>query len=588
MLGYPGEASSAAAPCATTRLRACTRGIRFAFEFRNVALPACKATWTNETKNGEEPIVTVTRREFLSAGGAVSVWAALGGRGVVAAAGESRVDEYTLRVGYSERELGPFRLRTRTYNSSLPGPLMVTRPGHALHIKLINHLPADPHAAAPPEIDPLNNPHAFNTTNLHVHGLQVIPHLFQPLGTINPAAPLIAVGSGQSFNYEFQLPDDHPSGLYWYHPHYHGSAGVQVVNGMAGLILVKGPIDEVPEIAAARDELLAIQNLKINPLDGDSREWGLEPLAYRPASSGGYSPESKVELITANGKPVMIIDRREAKPVASRQTLPVYKMRPGEVMRLRILNGTDGIFLPLALPGFEVYVIGQDGINLRKPERAGEDLKSAIRMAPGNRNEVLIRAPMSSVRSTLRALAQMPTSSNLMSEGMGEMMSAPEIEVSAFEVSGEPRRMAIPDELPTPAREYPLISDAEITARRSVTFSMKTGSKRIIDGFEYLVDGELYQESKVDPIVAVGTAEEWRIVNNSDGIHPFHIHVNSFEVIGLPSDPTYRRLHDAIWLPPFSSITMRTRFKTWKGKSVYHCHVLPHEDSAMIKNFLIS
>ena len=52
-------------------------------------------------------------------------------------------------------------------------------------------------------------------------------------------------------------------------------------------------------------------------------------------------------------------------------------------MRLRILNGTDGIFLPLTLPGFEVYVIGQDGINLLKPEKAGNDLKSAIRMAPG-------------------------------------------------------------------------------------------------------------------------------------------------------------------------------------------------------------
>jgi hypothetical protein len=64
---------------------------------------------------------------------------------------------------------------------------------------------------------------------------------------------------------------------------------------MAGLILVKGPIDEVPEIAAARDELLAIQNLKMNPLDGDSGEWSFEPLAYRPASVGGYSPESKVE-----------------------------------------------------------------------------------------------------------------------------------------------------------------------------------------------------------------------------------------------------------------------------------------------------
>jgi FtsP/CotA-like multicopper oxidase with cupredoxin domain len=532
---------------------------------------------------------TVTRRQFVLAGGAVAAWAFLGGRGdIPTAAAERRIDTYTLTVGYSEREVGPFRLRTRTYNSSLPGPLMVTGPGRTLHVKLTNTLPADPPASVPPGVDPLNNPHAFNTTNLHVHGLQVIPHLFQPLGSIDPAAPLITVGSGQSFNYVFKLPDDHPPGLYWYHPHYHGSAGVQVVNGMAGLILVKGPIDHVPEIAAARDELLAIQNLKINPLNEASSKWGLEPLAYRPASAGGYSPESKVELITANGAPVMIIDRRGPKPVASRQSPPVYKMRPGEVMRLRILNGNDGIFLPLALPGFEVYVIGQDGINLLKPQRAGDDPKSAIRMAPGNRNEVLIRAPMKPGRGTLRALAQMPASPNLMSEAMGEMMSAPEIGIAAFEVSGAPKPMAIPEKLPIPSREYPLISDAEIVARRTVTFSMKTRSKRIIDGFEYLVDGEMYQEGKVDPKVKLATAEEWRIVNNSDGIHPFHIHVNSFEVMGLPSDPNYHRLHDTIWLPPFSSITMRTRFKTWKGKSVYHCHVLPHEDSAMIKNFLIS
>ena len=501
---------------------------------------------------------------------------------------EEGVDEYSLQVGYSERRLGSFALRTRTYNSSLPGPLMVTRPGHTLRVKLTNSLPPDPPATAPAGIDPLNNPHAFNTTNLHVHGLQVIPHLFQPVGSMDPAARLIAVRSGESYKYEFKLPDDHPSGLYWYHPHYHGSAGVQVVNGMAGLILVKGPIDEVPEIAAARDELLAIQNLKLNPLDKSSTTWGLDPLAYQPAKLGGYSPESQVELITANGRPVMIIDRRVAKPVATAQPLPVYQMRPGEVLRLRILNGTDGIFLPLTLPGFEVYVIGQDGINLLKPEQAGNDMKTAIRMAPGNRNELLIRAPMNPAKGTLRALAQMAKSPKLLSEKMGEMMAAPEIAIAAFEVSGPPKHMTIPAKLPTPSREYPRISDAEIGARRTITFTMTTGSKRIIDGFEYLIDGQLYQEGVADPTVKTGTAEEWRIVNNSDGIHPFHIHVNSFEVMGLPSDPGYHRIHDTIWLPPFSSLTMRTRFKTWKGKSVYHCHILPHEDSAMIKNFLIS
>jgi suppressor of ftsI len=537
----------------------------------------------------QRPSPTATRRQFLLAGGATAAWAILSGPGaIVSAAAGGGVDQYALHVDYSVRELGPFRIRTRTYNSSLPGPLMITRPGHTLHVRLVNHLPPDPPASAPRGIDPLNNPHAFNTTNLHMHGMQVIPHLFQPVGTLNPRAPMIGLGSGQSLDYAFTLPDDHPSGLYWYHPHYHGSAGTQVVGGMAGLVLVKGPIDDVPAIAAARDELLAIQNIKINPLNKNGSLWGHEPLAYRPAAQGGYSPVSQVELITANGAPVMIIDRRGAKPVASSQSLPVYKMRPGEVMRLRILNGTDGIFLPLALPGFEVHVIGQDGINLLTPDRAGDDLNSAIRMAPGNRNELLIRAPMHPAKSILRSLPQMPMSPNLMSETMGEMMSAPAIPIASFEVVGPPKPMAIPAKLPVPTREYPLITDAEITARHTVTFTMTTGSKRIINGFEYLIDGELYQEGKVDPIVKRGTAQEWRIVNNSDGIHPFHIHVNSFEVLGLPSDPNYHRLHDTIWLPPFSRLTMRTRFKTWQGKTVYHCHVLPHEDSAMLKNFLIA
>src|SRR5260370_5060734 len=197
----------------------------------------------------------MNRRQFLMAGAAASL-SLIGWReNLFASEEDNTVDEYVLRVGYSERTLGSFRLRTRTYNSSIPGPLMVTRPGHTLRVRLINGLPPNPAAIAPPGIDALNNPHAFNTSNLHLHGLQVIPHLFDPLGTTVPSAPLIRLGAGPSYRYEFKLPDDHPSGLYWYHPHYHGSAGVPDVSGMAGLILVKGPVDKVPQIAAARDEL---------------------------------------------------------------------------------------------------------------------------------------------------------------------------------------------------------------------------------------------------------------------------------------------------------------------------------------------
>jgi FtsP/CotA-like multicopper oxidase with cupredoxin domain len=29
------------------------------------------------------------------------------------------------------------------------------------------------------------------------------------------------------------------------------------------------------------------------------------------------------------------------------------------------------------------------------------------------------------------------------------------------------------------------------------------------------------------------------------------------------------------------------RFKQYAGKAVYHCHILPHEDTGMMQNFLI-
>jgi suppressor of ftsI len=34
-------------------------------------------------------------------------------------------------------------------------------------------------------------------------------------------------------------------------------------------------------------------------------------------------------------------------------------------------------------------------------------------------------------------------------------------------------------------------------------------------------------------------------------------------------------------------VVIRTKFKEFTGKSVLHCHILPHEDTGMMENFLI-
>ena len=121
-----------------------------------------------------------------------------------------------------------------------------------------------------------NVPHALHSTNLHFHGLDIAPHLFEPLGTGNATAKMIHIDPGTSFEYQVQIPADHPPGLYWYHPHLHGSTAVQAVSGMAGGMIVSGDIDEVPEIRAARDIPLVIQDIGLFPGPTEGEPWSYE------------------------------------------------------------------------------------------------------------------------------------------------------------------------------------------------------------------------------------------------------------------------------------------------------------------------
>ena len=88
-----------------------------------------------------------------------------------------------------------------------------------------------------------------------------MPHIFEPLGTSDPMAPQIVIRPGEQKEYVFEIPEDHPPGFDFYHPHKHGATAVQVVSGLAGAIIVRGAIDEVPEIKAAREIPLAVQDI---------------------------------------------------------------------------------------------------------------------------------------------------------------------------------------------------------------------------------------------------------------------------------------------------------------------------------------
>ena len=55
-------------------------------------------------------------------------------------------------------------------------------------------------------------------TNLHLHGSHVSPGKSDNV--------MIAVENGESQEYEYKIPENHPSGLLWMHVHLHGSTSL--------------------------------------------------------------------------------------------------------------------------------------------------------------------------------------------------------------------------------------------------------------------------------------------------------------------------------------------------------------------------
>jgi hypothetical protein len=118
-----------------------------------------------------------------------------------------------------------------SYNGSVPGPRLEIRPGDHVRIRFANRLP--------------------EPTNLHFHGLHV-----SPSGNADNVFLEIPAGEGQT--YEFSLPQDHRGGTYWYHPHVHHLVARQVWAGLAGLLIVRGELDDIPEIRDADEEFLVL------------------------------------------------------------------------------------------------------------------------------------------------------------------------------------------------------------------------------------------------------------------------------------------------------------------------------------------
>ncbi len=450
-----------------------------------------------------------------------------------------------LDVTMAGNRIGDDPVYLRSYNGHLVGPTLRVTPGDSMKILLINTLP--------PETDTgeHNQLHGFNTTNLHTHGLHV-----SPAG--NSDNVLLEIGPGQSKELQIDIPADHPAGTFWYHAHKHGSVAAQVGSGMTGAIIVEGGQDQISEIAAARERVFVLQQI---PYYNKNLPEGVIELRYAGDLFGPNDWDALGRYTTVNGV-----------------TLPVIRMRPGEVERWRLVNSAFRERIDLKVEKDDgssvltLHEIAVDGLPLGKVVP-----RNLVELWPGYRSDVLIKAP------------DQPGEYLLVDERVaagGGLNGQPEDRkyIGRLIIEGTPNPQTLPRSQDLTSFRLPSVRDDELTGSQTVTYGINVPPLR----FE--IDGRSFDPTHVRSL-KLGAVEEWtaRSVNNVGAVdHPFHIHVNPFEVVSIKDAQNNELLDEPVWrdtviLRANQTVTFRTRYQRFTGDFVQHCHILDHEDQGMME-----
>ncbi|MEQ1735431.1 MAG: multicopper oxidase family protein [Rhodoglobus sp.] len=367
-------------------------------------------------------------------------------------------------------------------------------------------------------------------TNLHTHGLVVSPEG-------NSDNVFVKIDPGATHDYVYKLGPDHPPGVFWYHPHHHGISAEQLFGGLYGAIIVEDEAEDA--IAADRERVLVISDIGFD------------------ASGTIYGASNMTRMQGREGDLVMVNGQVGASMLA----------QPGERERWRVVNACASRYLRLRLDGQSLTLLGIDGARYEQP-RAVEEFV----LMPGNRADLLVT--MTEGESMLQTL---PFDRG--SAGMGAPASnTTGADLATLTVSGTAASAAAP--IPQQAAQRDLRLEP-ITGRRTITLAM--GGMGMGGGMSFTIDGKEFGHDRIDTEIKAGAIEEWTIENTSTMDHPFHLHVWPMQLVeangaAVPGID----YQDVVPVPARGRAVVRIAFEGLTGKTVYHCHILDHEDQGMM------
>jgi FtsP/CotA-like multicopper oxidase with cupredoxin domain len=432
--------------------------------------------------------------------------------------------ELDLEASSHPISLGGRKVYLLSYNGQVPAPRLEVRAGDRVRIHFTNNL--------------------SQPTNLHYHGLHVTP-------TGNGDNPFLMIPPTENLTYEFSIPKNHRSGTFWYHPHHHGFVAEQLFGGLAGLFIVRGELDDLPEIKAAKEEFLVLQDFALD------RNGRIQPSNHMTIMRGREG-----RILTVNG-----------------QVNPNLSIPKGGLLRLRLLNASPARFYRLKLENHPFYLIATDGGAVAAPVELAELL-----LAPGERAEVLVRGDREPSQYRLLNLPYDRGGMGMMGGGhmmggrmgmMGDTQRNPQV-LATLTYRGSVSTLPLPQKL-IPVEVLP----APKTVRRfELSMNMSPGM-----GMSFTFNGQTYDPNQINTQVQLNTVEDWELVNADPDLmdHPFHIHINSFQVLSRNGNAEpYRAWKDTVLVPKGETVRIRIPFRDFYGKTVYHCHILDHEDLGMM------
>lgn len=429
------------------------------------------------------------------------------------------------------------------FNGRIVAPILRAWPGDTIQIDYVNDLPE--HSPEKCLIPP-----CMDMTNLHFHGMHVSPNAPQDDVLTMMAKP------GQSLHYAVQIPNDQTPGLFWYHTHPHGESYQQVRDGMSGAIVVEGMDRYVPELRNMPERVLIVRARFI----ADDPRASVELQQVQVSPPCGSESERPSEIFTVNG-----------------QLRPRIPIAPGERQFWRMVNASADRYLDVQVGEQPFEIVALDGMPLAYHDPAHpKKVASHFLVPPAGRVEAIVTGPPDGAHATLRTLCVATGADGDPNPGMVLADLVPGIPSAPLNL--KPVHHPLPAQYQTP--------DLQAVEQKQPDFvAIFTEDKK---GF--YINGQLFAPDAVPMRRSrVGTYEHWRIVNATAELHPMHIHQVHFLAFAENEHPLVNPVWlDTVNVPVGGSVDVVMDFTdpVIRGMSLFHCHLLNHEDKGMMAKIL--